>query len=87
MTGRQTMGIGYLNGKVELRDIQMCTHRGWRKRLASRSRQAAQASPKGLLRLPRATESNAAKRYDVECKKILCGLVLQSAGLPTRYSM
>ena len=47
---------------------------------ASRSSQTAQASPKGLLRLARATESNAAKRYDVECKKILCGLVLQSTG-------
>ena len=34
----------------------MCMHRGWRKRLASRSSQAAQASPKGLLRLTRASE-------------------------------
>ena len=65
----------------------MCTHRGWRIRLASRSRQTTQATPKGLLRLPRATESHAAKRYDIECKKILCGLVLQSASLPTRYSI
>ena len=36
---------------------------------ASRSRQAEQATPKGLLRLPRATESHAAKRYDIEGKK------------------
>ena len=32
----------------------MCTHRGWRIRLASRSSQTAQATPKGLLRLARA---------------------------------